>query len=317
VLDFDYFAMARQLRLGKFCAYAITFVSKNWQESVAAEETRIRFLKRYMELRPGATLQRFGVYEALQFALRAMAFMWAQHSDGADRRDDARVRLRAPEEPPARLGPKAKSPKIRLARVSAIPFTTFTHPAGGSGSPSDSAAGHANSFLGRWFGSRARAGRGAKSVLSAHRARTCPRPSRLRSQPPTSPWIRARTTMAPAQISKPDPARRLLRRRRTQPLRLPRPRRPDPQPEAARHRRGVTSRRLINRDGPPTPRGPHVERMPLQRGAQQCRPHGGPGLYLTHQRTNVDLNWASATRRVRTSATGPVASTTRSSTPCS
>ena len=55
-------------------------LGESWQESVVAEETRVRFLKRYMELRPGATLQRFGVYEALQFALRAMAFMWAQSS---------------------------------------------------------------------------------------------------------------------------------------------------------------------------------------------------------------------------------------------
>jgi len=81
VLDFDYFAMAEtSYDLGKFCAYAIPSSPKSWQESVSAEETRIRFLQRYMELRPGATLQRFGVYEALQFALRAMAFMWAQHS---------------------------------------------------------------------------------------------------------------------------------------------------------------------------------------------------------------------------------------------
>ena len=81
VLDFDYFAMAEtSYDLGKYCAYVIPSSPKSWQESVAAEETRIRFLERYMELRPGASLQRFGVYEALQFALRAMAFMWAQHA---------------------------------------------------------------------------------------------------------------------------------------------------------------------------------------------------------------------------------------------
>jgi hypothetical protein len=81
LLDFDYFATAEtSYDLGKFCAYTIPSSPKSWQESVVAEETRIRFLKRYMELRPGATLQRFGVYEALQFALRAMAFMWAQSS---------------------------------------------------------------------------------------------------------------------------------------------------------------------------------------------------------------------------------------------
>jgi hypothetical protein len=78
LLDFDYFAMAEtSYDLGKFCAYIISSSPKSWRESVAAEETRVRFLKRYMELRPDATLQRFGVYEALQYALRAMSFMWA------------------------------------------------------------------------------------------------------------------------------------------------------------------------------------------------------------------------------------------------
>jgi Phosphotransferase enzyme family len=78
LLDFDYFAMAEtSYDLGKFCAYVISSSPKGWRESVAAEETRVRFLKRYMELRPDATLQRFGVYEALQYALRAMSFMWA------------------------------------------------------------------------------------------------------------------------------------------------------------------------------------------------------------------------------------------------
>jgi len=85
LLDFDYFAIAEtSYDLGKFCAYIMPSSPKSWQESVAAEELRVRFLKRYVELRPGATLQRFGVYEALQFALRAMAFMWA-HSSGWER----------------------------------------------------------------------------------------------------------------------------------------------------------------------------------------------------------------------------------------
>ena len=78
LLDFDYFAMAEtSYDLGKFCAYLVPSSPRSWQESVAAEEMRVHFLKRYMELRPGATLQRLGVYEALQYALRAMAFMWA------------------------------------------------------------------------------------------------------------------------------------------------------------------------------------------------------------------------------------------------
>ena len=79
LLDFDYFATAEtSYDLGKFCAYLVPSTPSDWQESVAAEEARTQFLTRYRELRPNATLQRFGVYESLQLALRAMAFMWAQ-----------------------------------------------------------------------------------------------------------------------------------------------------------------------------------------------------------------------------------------------
>jgi phosphotransferase family enzyme len=79
LLDFDYFAMAEtSYDLGKFCAYATPSCPRDWKESAAAEEIRSLFIRRYLELRPHATVQRFGVYEALQFALRAMSFMWAQ-----------------------------------------------------------------------------------------------------------------------------------------------------------------------------------------------------------------------------------------------
>lgn len=82
LLDFDYYAMAEtSYDLGKFCAYTTPTSPRNWQESAAAEEIRAMFIRRYMELRPHATMQRFGVYEALQFALRAMSFMWAQTRD--------------------------------------------------------------------------------------------------------------------------------------------------------------------------------------------------------------------------------------------
>jgi aminoglycoside phosphotransferase (APT) family kinase protein len=81
LLDFDYFALAEtSYDLGKYCAYLIPTAPKAWQESLAAEETRLIFLQRYRELRPYATLQRFAIYEALQLALRAMALMWAQTS---------------------------------------------------------------------------------------------------------------------------------------------------------------------------------------------------------------------------------------------
>jgi len=81
LLDFDYFAIGEtSYDLGKYCAYTLPSAPKSWRESVAAEAIRVQFLKRYMELRPDATLQRFPVYEALQLALRAMASMWAQQT---------------------------------------------------------------------------------------------------------------------------------------------------------------------------------------------------------------------------------------------
>jgi hypothetical protein len=79
LLDFDYFALAEtSYDLGKFCAYLIPSIPDDWEESLAAEEMRVLFLRRYRELRPYATVQRFAIYEALQLALRAMSFMWAQ-----------------------------------------------------------------------------------------------------------------------------------------------------------------------------------------------------------------------------------------------
>lgn len=78
LLDFDYYAMAEtSYDLGKYCAYVVPSAPKTWEHSAAAEEARELFIRRYRELRPDATLQRFGVYEALQLALRAMSFMWA------------------------------------------------------------------------------------------------------------------------------------------------------------------------------------------------------------------------------------------------
>lgn len=79
LLDFDYYAMAEtSYDLGKCCAYIFPSSPETWRHSMRAEEARELFIRRYRELRPDATLQRFSVYEALQFALRAMAFMWAQ-----------------------------------------------------------------------------------------------------------------------------------------------------------------------------------------------------------------------------------------------
>jgi hypothetical protein len=79
LLDFEYFGLAEtSFDLGKFCAYLIPSMPQDWEESLAAEEMRLLFLRRYQELRPYATVQRFAIYEALQLALRAMTFMWVQ-----------------------------------------------------------------------------------------------------------------------------------------------------------------------------------------------------------------------------------------------
>jgi hypothetical protein len=81
LLDFDYFAVAEtSYDLGKFCGYIVPSAPASWEDSIAAEETRARFLRRYLELRPHATLERFPIYEALTLGLRAMTFMWAQRS---------------------------------------------------------------------------------------------------------------------------------------------------------------------------------------------------------------------------------------------
>ncbi|HSS93063.1 MAG TPA: hypothetical protein VLR46_03630 [Candidatus Dormibacteraeota bacterium] len=79
LIDFDYFAMAEtSYDLGKYCGYIVPSTPAGWEDSVAAEETRARFLRRYLELRPHATIERFPIYEALTLALRAMTFMWGQ-----------------------------------------------------------------------------------------------------------------------------------------------------------------------------------------------------------------------------------------------
>jgi hypothetical protein len=80
LIDFDYFALAEtSYDIAKFCAYVIPSAPRGWEDTVAAESTRKAFLRRYRELRPDATLDRFQIYEALILALRAMTMMWAQH----------------------------------------------------------------------------------------------------------------------------------------------------------------------------------------------------------------------------------------------
>lgn len=111
ILDFDYFALAEtSYDLGKYCAYLIPSSPRNWEDSMAAEEARRLFLERYRELRPYAKLQRFGIYEALQLALRAMSFMWSQQR-GWERIAETflvmafeRMKSRLPEAPLSEIG---------------------------------------------------------------------------------------------------------------------------------------------------------------------------------------------------------------------
>ena len=81
LLDFDDFAWSEtSYDLGKFCAYAIPSRPLNWEDSSAAEVIRQRFLSRYRELRPEATLDRFQIYEAINLGVRAMTLMWMRNS---------------------------------------------------------------------------------------------------------------------------------------------------------------------------------------------------------------------------------------------
>jgi hypothetical protein len=110
LLDFDYYALAEtSYDMGKFSAYLISSAPETWEESAVAEEMRLMFIRRYRELRPDATLQRFQVYEALQLALRAMALMWAQ-TRGWERQSETflvmafeRLKSRLPEGAPLEL----------------------------------------------------------------------------------------------------------------------------------------------------------------------------------------------------------------------
>lgn len=80
LIDFDYFALAEtSYDLAKFCAYAVPSAPRSWEDTVSADAVRRAFLRRYRELRPYATLDRFQVYEALILALRAMTMMWSHH----------------------------------------------------------------------------------------------------------------------------------------------------------------------------------------------------------------------------------------------
>jgi len=81
LIDFDYFSLAEtSADLARYCAYLFPSMPESWEQSVAAEVARTIFLDRYRELRPGATLHRFQLWEAVMLANRAMTAMWAQQN---------------------------------------------------------------------------------------------------------------------------------------------------------------------------------------------------------------------------------------------
>lgn len=79
IIDLDCFGMAEtSFDLGKYCAHLVPSMPRSWEDSAKAEEARVLFLDAYREMRPGATLQRFQAYEAINLANRAMVLMWSQ-----------------------------------------------------------------------------------------------------------------------------------------------------------------------------------------------------------------------------------------------
>lgn len=104
IIDFDFFGSAEtSFDLGKFCAYLMPSMPKGWEQSVAATEARDAFLRRYLDLRPGATLHRFPIYESVNLAGRAMTMMWMQQ-EGWEKGAESllvlameRLKSRAPE----------------------------------------------------------------------------------------------------------------------------------------------------------------------------------------------------------------------------
>ena len=79
LIDFDYFAATEtSFDLGKFCGHLMPSMPKDWEQAYAADQARTAFLRRYRELRPKATLQRFPIYETTNLAGRSMTLMWGQ-----------------------------------------------------------------------------------------------------------------------------------------------------------------------------------------------------------------------------------------------
>ena len=79
LLDFDYFALAEtSYDLGKFCAFPFLRYRAIGKSRSLRRRCASCFSALPRELGHMPRCERFAIYEALQLALRAMSFMWAQ-----------------------------------------------------------------------------------------------------------------------------------------------------------------------------------------------------------------------------------------------
>ncbi|HYM50833.1 MAG TPA: hypothetical protein VET65_09730 [Candidatus Limnocylindrales bacterium] len=79
LIDVEYFVQAEpSFDLGKYCGHLAPSVPKHWSDTAQANQGRRVFLDAYCRVRPEYRGARFGIYEALSLATRALVVTWAQ-----------------------------------------------------------------------------------------------------------------------------------------------------------------------------------------------------------------------------------------------
>ena len=79
LIDVEYFVQAEpSFDLGKYCGHLAPSLPKDWSDTAQANEARRVFLEAYCQVRPEYRGLRFGLYEALSLATRALVVMWSQ-----------------------------------------------------------------------------------------------------------------------------------------------------------------------------------------------------------------------------------------------
>jgi aminoglycoside phosphotransferase (APT) family kinase protein len=82
LIDVEYFVQAEpSFDLGKYCGHLVPSMPKHWSDTAQAEEGRRIFLDGYLAVRPQYEGRRFGVYEALSLATRALVVTLSQPSN--------------------------------------------------------------------------------------------------------------------------------------------------------------------------------------------------------------------------------------------